>query len=64
MIWLSVKRDFFTGISSVQVTRKFHFSPQLFVGGITIGPLGPAAAATGEELADCHAHTGNLVDHI
>jgi hypothetical protein len=39
MIWLSVKRDFFTGISSAQITRKFHFWPQLISGGITVVPL-------------------------
>ena len=35
MIWLSVYRDFFKGTSSIKGTRKFHFSVQLFFGGIT-----------------------------
>jgi hypothetical protein len=38
MIWLSVNRDFFTGISSTQITRKFHFWLQLNSGGITPAP--------------------------
>jgi len=36
MIWLSVNRDFFTGTSSTQITRNFHFWPQLNFGGITL----------------------------
>lgn len=36
MIWLSVNLDFFNGTSSENITRKFHFPPQLIYWGITI----------------------------
>jgi hypothetical protein len=36
-IWLSLNFDFFTGISSENITRKFHFWSQLKSGGITGG---------------------------
>ncbi len=57
MIWQSVNRDFFTEISSTQMTRKFHFWLQKISGGITLDHLKDDAVGNGNSQ---HQDRGTL----